>query len=124
MSETAQSARPGAKKEKNKRAGVAPTKPTTPKKSAEKKPKPTPEEVEAADLARREENITIGICPFFKQDRGKGCVSCEGANFHFPDLEARREYVYRFCADPKGYKDCPLQIALEHHYERKYAHYE
>ena len=77
--------------------------------------------VKKADQARREENVTIGICPFFKQDRGGGRVSCEGANFHFPDKESRREYVYRLCADPQGYKSCPLQTALNGYYERKYA---
>ena len=81
----------------------------------------TAEELEIREKARREENIAVGICPFYKQDRGGGRLSCEGANFHFPDKEARREYVYRLCAHPEGYKDCPLRVALEHHYERKYA---
>lgn len=121
MSETVRSAQADAKK---KRTGTAPSKREGTKNPTVRRPKPTPEEAEAADLARREENITIGICPFFKQDRGKGCVSCEGANFRFPDPEARREYVYRFCADPKGYRECPLQIALQHYYERKYAQHE
>lgn len=75
----------------------------------------------AAEEARREENIAVGICPFFKSDRECGRVSCEGANFHFPDKEARREFVYRFCAHPDGYKECPLQTTLNHYYERKYA---
>ena len=88
------------------------------------KKKANSEAVKITDEARREENITIGICPFFKQDRGNGRVSCEGANFRFPDKEARREYVYRFCADTDGYKTCPLQVVLDHHYERKYASHE
>ncbi len=81
----------------------------------------TPEEIEMREKARRDENIAVGICPFYKQDRGCGRLSCEGANFHFPDKEARREYVYRLCAHPEGYKSCPLREALEHYYERKYA---
>ncbi len=80
-----------------------------------------PEEVEMREKAKRDENIAVGICPFYRQDRGDGRLSCEGANFHFPDKEARREYVYRLCAHPEGYKSCPLQEALEHYYERKYA---
>lgn len=69
----------------------------------------------------RDENTAIGICPFFQQDRGNGRVSCEGAQLKFPDKEARREFVYRLCAHPDGYKECPLRVALEHYYERKYA---
>jgi len=61
------------------------------------------------------------ICPYFKKDRGKGRLSCEGAIFHFPDNLARREYVYRFCAHPEGYRDCPLKTTMDHFYERKYA---
>ncbi len=82
------------------------------------------EKKEAREQARRDDNIAVGICPFFKNDRGCGRVSCEGANFHFPDKEARREFVYQFCAHSEGYKACPLQIALNHYYERKYDHYE
>ena len=67
------------------------------------------------------ENTAIGICPFFRQDRGRGRISCEGAQLTFPDKESRREFVYRLCAHPEGYKNCPLQIALEHYYERKSA---
>ena len=68
----------------------------------------------------KEENVAIGICPFFLQDRGNGRVSCEGASLKFPDREARREFVYRLCAHPEGYKECRMRMALEHYYERKY----
>ena len=71
-----------------------------------------------------EVDIHVGICPYFKKDRGKGLVNCEGATFRFPDRLARREYVYRFCAHPQGYKDCPLKIAMDHFYERKYTDHE
>ena len=81
-------------------------------------------EKEAMEQARREENAVLGICPFFKQDRGGGRLSCEGANIRFPDKEARREFVYRLCAHPEGYKTCPMQMTLEHYYERKYRHHE
>lgn len=65
-----------------------------------------------------------GICPYYKKERGGGHVNCEGATFRFPDRLARREYVYRFCAHPVGYKECPLKIAMDHFYERKYACHE
>ena len=68
--------------------------------------------------------VHVGICPYFKKDRGKGNIACEGANFHFPDLLARREFVYRFCAHPQGYKTCALKIAMDHFYERKYTQHE
>ena len=87
----------------------------------EKKNSLSPEE--AARLAR-EENIAVGICPFFLQDRGNGRVCCEGASLKFPDKEARREFVYRLCAHPEGYKECRMRLALEHYYERKYEDHE
>ena len=68
----------------------------------------------------KEENVAVGICPFFLQDRGNGRVSCEGASLKFPDRETRREFVYRLCAHPDGYKECRMRLALEHYYERKY----
>jgi hypothetical protein len=70
-----------------------------------------------------EVDINVGLCPYFKRDRGNGRVSCEGASFRFPDRLARREYVYRFCAHPEGYKLCPLKVALDHYYERKYEYH-
>ena len=68
------------------------------------------------------EDVQVGICPYFVRDRGKGLVYCECARFRFPDKEARREIVYRFCAHPTGYKTCMIKNCLDHHYERKYAH--
>lgn len=77
--------------------------------------------VQIGDRTSEEEiNLTIGICPYYKQERSLGRVSCEGAVFRFPDKLCRREYVYRFCAHPDGYKECPLKVALDHFYERKY----
>jgi hypothetical protein len=64
--------------------------------------------------------INEEVCPYFKRDRGGGRVVCEGASFKFPDNLSRREYLYRFCAHPVGYKSCPLKVALDHYYERKY----
>ena len=67
--------------------------------------------------------INEEVCPYFKRDRGDGRISCEGASFKFPDNLARREYLYRFCAHPTGYKNCPLKVALDHYYERKYDYH-
>ena len=84
----------------------------------------TLEQGEIFDPAVKEEDPGEAICPYFKKDRGRGRLSCEGAIFHFPDTLARREYVYRFCAHPEGYKDCQLKKTMDHFYERKYAHRE
>ncbi len=70
----------------------------------------------------REPECHVGICPYYDRERGKGKMSCEGATFRFPDLVARREIVYRFCAHPTGYRDCVLKQCLDHYYERKYEH--
>jgi hypothetical protein len=32
-----------------------------------------------------EVDVQIGICPYFKKDRGRGHINCEGATFRFPD---------------------------------------
>lgn len=77
----------------------------------------------ADSAADPEVDVNVGICPYFKRDRGKGRINCEGASFRFPDKLARREYLYRFCAHPSGYKICPLKVALDHHYERKYDYH-
>ena len=82
------------------------------------------EDVRAAAVSAEETETQVGICPYFKKDRGRGRLTCEGAAFRFPDVLARREYVYRFCAHPEGYKDCPLKKTLDHFYERKYAEHE
>ena len=31
-----------------------------------------------------EVDVHVGICPYFKKDRGKGRLNCEGATFRFP----------------------------------------
>jgi hypothetical protein len=82
-----------------------------------------------ADLAEspastEEQDLRVGICPYFIRDRSKGVVYCECARFRFPDKPSRREIVYRYCAHPEGYKDCMLKKALDHYYERKYATHE
>ncbi len=69
------------------------------------------------DLHTRHE----GICPYFRKEQSGGKVYCEGATLRFPDRQARRDIVYRFCAHPDGYNDCPLKQALDGYYARKYA---
>ena len=60
-----------------------------------------------------------GICPYFRKEN-RGRVYCEGATLKFPDKEARRDIVYRFCAHPTGYNDCPLKQAMDGYYQRRY----
>jgi hypothetical protein len=85
-----------------------------------KKTEPTDNQLEEELVSEAE--MVLGICPYFKRDRGGGVVVCESARFRFPDKLSRREIVYRFCGHPDGYKLCPLKQALDHYYERKYAH--
>ena len=83
--------------------------------SAPRRPGRPPKVVEEVD-------IHVGICPYYNRERGQGVVYCEAARLKFPDRDARREIVYRFCAHPDGYKACMLKQALDHFYERKYEH--
>ena len=80
----------------------------------------------ASENVRPEEDlIELGaICPYYQRDRGQGRVYCECARFRFPDKEARREIVYTFCAHHVGYKMCPIKMAMDHFYERKYEQIE
>lgn len=70
-----------------------------------------------------EENIHVGICPYYKKELGRGRLRCEAANLSLPDKLARREFVYRFCAHPEGYRDCQLKVVMDHYYERKFAYH-
>lgn len=71
-----------------------------------------------------EQDLHVGICPYYIRDRSNGVVYCECARFRFPDKQSRREIVYRYCAHPEGYKSCMLKNALDHYYERKYDKHE
>ena len=73
-------------------------------------------------VANKEEMVyTEGFCPYFQREKGHGVVYCECAKFRFPDKQARRDIVYRFCAHPQQYKQCPIKQAMDHYYERKYS---
>jgi len=75
-------------------------------------------------VAETEQETHVGYCPYFCRERSQGVVYCEGARLKFPDRDARREILYRFCAHPEGYKACMLKQALDHYYERKYERHE
>lgn len=64
-------------------------------------------------------------CPYYYQEKGKNKdgiykVYCEGATLNFPDIIARRDFVYIFCAHPNGYKSCPIYMYMDSFYKRKY----
>ena len=61
-----------------------------------------------------------GVCPYYQRDRGHGHIYCEGTVFRFPDIRARREFVYAYCAHPAGFGQCPLKQVMDHYYERKF----
>ena len=61
------------------------------------------------------------VCPYFKKMSDDRKIDCECAKFKFPDIIARRELLYGFCAHPTGYNDCILKQAMDkYYYERKY----
>ena len=41
-----------------------------------------------------------GTCPYFQREKGDGYTYCECARFRFPDKQARRDIVYKYCAHP------------------------
>lgn len=80
--------------------------------------------VTGRETAEAECLYTEGFCPYFLREKGRGVVYCECAKFRFPDKQSRRDIVYRFCAHPEQYKQCPIKQAMDHYYERKYARIE
>lgn len=62
------------------------------------------------------------ICPYFKKTPDDKRIVCECAKFKFPDIIARRELLYGFCAHPTGYNNCLLKQTMDkYYYERKYG---
>ena len=54
--------------------------------------------------------------------KDKKKISCECANFKFPDRVARREIIYAYCAHPSAYNDCAFKRVLDrYYYERKFS---
>lgn len=62
-----------------------------------------------------------GTCPYFQREKGDGYTYCECARFRFPDKQARRDIVYKYCAHPDGYEGCVIKQAMDQFYERKYS---
>ena len=46
---------------------------------------------------------------------------CECARFTFPDRQSRRDILYGYCGHPSAWRACPLKLAMDNYYERKYA---
>ena len=74
------------------------------------------------------------MCPYWKYELGlkpDRCLPekeeaqtgyrtvCEGGTLEYTDRYARRDYVYRYCAHPTGWKGCTVAQNLEKQYERK-----
>ena len=99
---------------------------TQPTQGEETPPKPTRRSPRSPHprVTETEQDTHIGYCPYFYRERSQGVVYCEGARLKFPDKDARREILYRYCAHPEGYKACMLKQALDHYYERKYENHE
>lgn len=57
------------------------------------------------------------VCPFFMWERGKA-LRCERCRMDFPDDDAKREYILRYCASLEGWKNCSIAKALLTFYER------
>ena len=63
----------------------------------------------------------VVMCPYWKKNKGKTELYCEGARFRFPDNAARRDILYGFCAHPDAWKKCMIRRALDkYYYERKF----
>ena len=61
-------------------------------------------------------------CPFYIRERkyrGRYILNCEGGRIELPDNETRRTMVYRSCAHPDGWKNCPVAVALFDYYDRR-----
>lgn len=56
-------------------------------------------------------------CPFFTWDE-RLCIHCEGGRVCFRDKPEAAEYTARYCASPKGWKDCTLACSLLKYYDR------
>ena len=64
-------------------------------------------------------------CPYYYKETSKDKngiykVYCEGSVLKFPDIKARRDFIYIHCAHPNGYKSCPIYQYMDSFYKRKY----
>lgn len=62
-----------------------------------------------------------GMCPYLKDAKTVERTVCECARFTFPDKMARREILYGYCGHPDAWMRCPLKVAMDNYYERKYS---
>ena len=62
-----------------------------------------------------------GMCPYLKDAKTVERTVCECARFTFPDKIARREILYGYCGHLDARKRCPLKVAMDNYYERKFA---
>ena len=57
-------------------------------------------------------------CPYFSYD-SKRVVKCEAGRINFPDREAEKEHVHKYCADPKNWRQCSLAAYMNGYYARQ-----
>ena len=56
-------------------------------------------------------------CPYYQYEKN-GVTHCECMQIRFPDVKARREILYGYCAHPQNYRSCPFKRAMDGYYER------
>lgn len=61
-----------------------------------------------------------GVCPYIKELGKDRQLACECASFNFPDIRAKRDVIYGYCAHPEKWKECLFKKAMDNFYERKY----
>lgn len=61
-----------------------------------------------------------GMCPYLKEAKSVERTVCECARFTFPDKMTRREILYGYCGHPTAWGSCPLKVAMDNFYERKF----
>ncbi len=57
------------------------------------------------------------FCPYFGSEKNSR-LYCEAGNVKFPDKIARRQFVYRYCADSEAWKSCLLAEMMNDFYDR------
>ncbi len=62
-----------------------------------------------------------GVCPYLKNIKDANTTVCECARFTFPDREAKRDVLYRYCGHTDAWKECPFKMVMDKYYDRKYS---
>lgn len=60
-----------------------------------------------------------GACPYYQYEKA-GVTYCECAKLKFPDKEARRGFLYAYCAHPRDFERCPFKTVMDGYYERRF----